>query len=135
MPQIEDRSASTSGPDDVLIMPGHEGTQRIPVNMYGTDEALVIVAPMPGVRADDVDIIVEDGHLTMRAQLRAPASNKHYVMHEWEYGDYERVLDLPDEYSGELTASLGNGQLAISVSRQGERAEQGRSVVHPNART
>jgi len=114
-----------------LIEPGREGTQRVPVNMYETDEALVIVAPMPGVMADDVEIVVEADRLTMRAQLRAPARTKNYVMHEWEYGDYERSVPLPQVFHGEVTASLGNGQLAVSVSRDGERPTGARHIVRP----
>ena len=36
-------------------------------------------------------------------------------MHEWDYGGYEREVDLPDGYGSGLEASLNNGQLAIRV--------------------
>jgi HSP20 family protein len=114
-----------------LIEPGRGGSQRVPVNMYETDEALVIVAPMPGVRPDDVEILVEADQLTIRAELRAPARTKSYVMHEWEYGGYERSVPLPKIFHGEVTASLGNGQLAVSVARDGDRPTGARQVVHP----
>jgi HSP20 family molecular chaperone IbpA len=115
-----------------LIEPGPDGAQRIPVNVFETHDALVIVAPMPGVTADDVDIVVEADQLTMRAQLRAPASTRHYVMHEWEYGDYERTIPLPRIFHGDITASLGNGQLAISIARDGTRPTGARAVVRPS---
>jgi HSP20 family protein len=114
-----------------LIEPGREGTQRVPVNMYETDDALVIVAPMPGVVAADVEIVVEADQLTLRARLRAPAATKNYVMHEWDYGDYERSVPLPRVFHGEVTASLGNGQLAVSVGREGNRPTGARHVVRP----
>src|SRR6059058_5619816 len=34
--------------------------QRVPLNMYETTEALVLVLPLPGVMADDVTIDIED---------------------------------------------------------------------------
>jgi HSP20 family protein len=114
-----------------LIEPGRDGAQRVPVNIYETDDALVIVAPMPGVMADDVEIVVEADQLTIRAQLRAPARTTNYVMHEWEYGDYEGSVPLPQIFHGEVTASLGNGQLAVSVGRNGERPTGARHVVRP----
>ena len=101
-----------------LIEPGREGIQRVPVNMYETDEALVVVAPMPGVTADDVEIVVEADTLTIRAELRAPAPTKNYVMHEWDYGAYERSVPLPPAFHGDVTARLGNGQLAVSIQRR-----------------
>jgi HSP20 family molecular chaperone IbpA len=86
--------------------------------MYETDEALVVVAPMPGVTPDDVEIVVEADTLTIRAQLRASAPTKNYVMHEWDYGAYERSVPLPAVFHGDVTASLGNGQLAVSIQRR-----------------
>jgi HSP20 family protein len=114
-----------------LIEPGREGSQRVPVNMYETDDALVIVAPMPGVTADDVEIVVEADRLTIRAQLRSSAPSKNYVMHEWDYGDYERSVPLPQVFHGEVTASLGNGQLAVSIGREGARPTGARHVITP----
>ena len=36
-------------------------------------------------------------------------------MHEWDYGCYERELQLPAGYGSGVDASLGSGQLAIRV--------------------
>lgn len=116
---------------EALIEPGREGTQRVPVNVYETDDALVIVAPMPGVRAEDVEIVVEADQLTLRAELRSAAPSKNYVMREWDYGAYERSVPLPPVFHGEVTASLGNGQLAVSVGRAGDRPTGARHVVKP----
>jgi HSP20 family protein len=106
-----------------------DGTQRIPVNVYETDGAVVVVAPMPGVMPDDVQIAVEGSTLTIRSELRTDAP-KDYLLHEWEYGAYERTLELPDGLDGPVTASLGNGQLAVSVRREGERHGE-RLLVQP----
>ena len=38
-------------------------------------------------------------------------------MQEWDYGGYEREVDLPDGYGSSVEASLANGQLAIRVLR------------------
>ena len=121
----------TGEPTATLLDHDADGAQRIPVNVYETDEALVIVAPMPGVRADDVEIVVEADQLTMRAEVRATAPTKNYVMHEWEYGGYERSIPLPGVFHGDVTASIGNGQLAISISRSGEPRGSERRVVRP----
>ena len=90
--------------------------QTVPVNMYPTTEALVIVAPLPGVMAEDVEVEVEGTTLTIRAAMRTTAP-KDYILHEWHYGPYERAVEIPDGFGGEITASFGNGQLALRVAR------------------
>jgi HSP20 family molecular chaperone IbpA len=90
--------------------------QTVPVNAYETTGALVIVAPLPAVTADDVTIEVHDGWLRFTALLRS-AGPRSYLLHEWEYGGYERELDLPDGFGSAAEATLANGQLVIRVLR------------------
>jgi len=93
--------------------------QRVPVNMYEAREAMVLVAPLPAVRCEDVRIELRPGDpATLRfwAHLRS-AGPREYVVHEWEYGGYERQLELPAGFGGGVEASLRNGQLAVRVLR------------------
>src|SRR5918993_4516316 len=52
--------------------------QRVPVNMYETDGAIVMVLPLPGVMADDIAIDIEDDRLHVNASERTPAE-KDYI--------------------------------------------------------
>jgi HSP20 family molecular chaperone IbpA len=97
--------------------------QRLPVNLYETTGAVVVVTPMPAVMADDVHVTLDGRNLSIRADCRT-APEKDYLLHEWEYGPYERDLELPDGYAGTAEASFGNGQLAL-------RVEKGGSAVGP----
>lgn len=90
--------------------------QHVPVNMYETEGAVVIVAPLPGVMADDVEVTLEPGRATIRAAMRT-AAIKDYVLHEWHYGPYERTVELPDGFGSEGAATLGKGQLALRIAR------------------
>jgi HSP20 family molecular chaperone IbpA len=90
--------------------------QEVPVNMYETSDALVIVAPLPAVQPDDVAVDLWPGRLRITASLRS-AAPKDYLLHEWDYGGYERELDLPEGWGGSVEASLANGQLAVRVLR------------------
>lgn len=96
--------------------------QYVPVNMYETDEAIVIVAPLPGVMAPDIEITVEAHQVRIWAEARSLAP-KNYLRHEWHYGPYERTVDLPEGFEGEPNASFGNGQLAFSIARGGSRTD------------
>ena len=91
--------------------------QAVPVNVYEASEALVVVAPLPAVTAHDVQIEVRPGEpATLRfwARVRS-AGPRDYLIHEWEYGGYERQFDLPPGYGAGVEASLNNGQLVVRV--------------------
>jgi HSP20 family molecular chaperone IbpA len=102
--------------------------QPVPVNVYETSNALVIVAALPAVTADDVTIELRPGCLRFWAHLRS-AAPREYLIHEWDYGGYERELDLPAGFGRGVEASLANGQLAIRVLR-GEPGQE--LTIHPS---
>jgi HSP20 family molecular chaperone IbpA len=90
--------------------------QPVPVNVYETTGALVILAPLPAVTASDVTIELRPPRLRFWAHLRS-AGPREFLTQEWDYGGYERELDLPDGYGSAVEACLANGQLAIRVLR------------------
>ncbi|WP_195210352.1 Hsp20/alpha crystallin family protein [Actinomarinicola tropica] len=102
--------------------------QEIAVNAYRTESAMVIVAPMPGVMPDDVDIRVDGTSVSLRAELRSDAP-KDYVIHEWDYGAYQRTVDIGEGYGAPVTATLGKGQLVVSLAAGGD-APSGPIEVH-----
>jgi HSP20 family molecular chaperone IbpA len=101
--------------------------QPVPVNVYETTGALVILAPLPAVTASDVTIELRPPTLRFWAHLRS-AGPREFLTQEWDYGGYEREFDLPDGYGSGIEACLANGQLAIRVLR-GEPS--GQLTVHP----
>jgi HSP20 family molecular chaperone IbpA len=88
--------------------------QRVPVNAYETPGAFVIVAPLPAVTDRDVTLTLTEGAVQICAELRS-AGPRDYTIHEWEYGGYERELDIPAGYGSGLEAALSNGQLVVRV--------------------
>ena len=98
------------------------------MNVYETSGALVIVAPLPAVTAEDTTIELRPGEVCFWAHVRS-AGGREYLIHEWQYGGYERTVDLPAGYGSGVEASLANGQLAIRVLK-GEPTEM---KVHPTA--
>lgn len=96
-----------------------DGTQYIPVNVYETEEDILIIAPMPGVEAENIDIEVLGKQVRLRASLRGPGQdNRRYLIREWTYGPYERVIELPVDVDGEhANASHSNGILALSLPK------------------
>jgi HSP20 family molecular chaperone IbpA len=95
--------------------------QAVPVNVWETTAALVVVAPLPAVTADDVTIELRPGVLRFWAHLRS-AGPREYLAHEWDYGGYEREIEVSPGYGSSVEASLNNGQLAVRILR-GECAD------------
>ncbi|MET0461296.1 MAG: Hsp20/alpha crystallin family protein [Ilumatobacteraceae bacterium] len=93
--------------------------QSVPVNAYEATGAFVVVAPLPAVTSADVAVEVRPGEpptLRFWSHVRS-AGPRDYLLHEWEYGGYERQLDLPDGYGSGVEATLHNGQLVVRVLR------------------
>jgi HSP20 family molecular chaperone IbpA len=90
--------------------------QGVPINVWEATDALVVVAAVPAVQPEDVAIDLWPGKLRITATLRS-AAPRDYLIHEWEYGGFERELDLPPGWGGGVEASLANGQLAVRVLR------------------
>lgn len=103
--------------------------QQVPVNIYETSGAMVVVAPIPAVTADDVTVELKSGRLRFWASLRS-AGPREFLVKEWDYGGYEREIDLPAGFGAGVEASVANGQLVVRVLR-GE--ETGPITVRPHA--
>jgi HSP20 family molecular chaperone IbpA len=108
------------------------GPQSVPVNVYETTDALVIVAAMPAVQAEDISIELTDAMVRLTADLRSSAP-KTYLVQEWAYGGYQRDVVLPHGFAGPAVASFGNGQLAVRILRDGSRAGGGVTVQPASA--
>jgi HSP20 family molecular chaperone IbpA len=102
--------------------------QSVPVNVYETSKALVIVAPLPAVAPSDVTVELRPGAVRFWARLRS-SGTREYLVHEWEYGCYEREIALPIGWGGGVEASLANGQLVVRVAH-GEPS--GPVTIQPN---
>lgn len=92
--------------------------QSVPVNVYEAAGHLVVVAPMVAVTPEDVHVEISPGEpatLRLWAHVRS-AGPRDYLVHEWEYGGYERILELPAGYGADVEATLNNGQLVVRVA-------------------
>jgi HSP20 family protein len=92
---------------DVARRNGGNGGRLRPVfvprsDVYETGDSIVILAEMPGVAPDDVDITLERRMLTIRGHtLDAVHEGYRKVYAEYDEGEYERVFTLPEEIRGE----------------------------------
>lgn len=90
-----------------------------------TADKIVVVAEMPGVAPDDVDITLERRTLTVRGHTRhAEHEGYRRIYAEYDDGIYERVFALPDEIDRDnIKAVHRDGVLTLELPK----AEQARA--------
>jgi HSP20 family protein len=98
-------------------------TQTVPVNVFETENELMVVAAMPGMEASNIDIRVDDTDLTIRAEKRGPGQERHrYLRREWSYGPYERTIELPmDVDVDKANATYDNGIVTVALPKAAAR--------------
>ncbi len=90
------------------------------VDIYRTDEALVLVADVPGVAAGGVDLGLENGVLEITAHRRTDEP-KEPDYEEYRPSSYYRAFALSDEVeAGKIEAKLADGVLTVTLPRSPE---------------
>jgi HSP20 family protein len=108
--------------DDAFTRPLSLGTawQAPAIDMYQTEDEVVVKAALPGMKADQVQISVTGDALTLRgeSQQESEESGKTYHIREQRYGAFERSLMLPTQVeSGKAQAEFENGVLTITLPK------------------
>jgi len=89
------------------------------VDIYETREAMVLIADMPGVDEQSVDITLEKNILTITGNVEAPIyDGKTLAYAEYDTGDYQRAFTISDEVDRErITAMVKNGVLRLTLPK------------------
>ncbi len=95
-----------------------ERVQRLPLDVYSTDENLIIEASVPGLDPDDVDITIEGETLTIKGTRRPPFENVDYIIQERRYGPFARTLTLNVPVQAEKAeAVFEKGTLTLTIPK------------------
>ena len=93
------------------------------IDMYQTDDEVVVKAALPGFQADDVQINVTGDVLTIRGELKHEEEKKEKAWHirEQRWGSFERSVALPtDVVADKANADFANGILTITLPKAEE---------------
>ena len=99
------------------------GVESLVVDMYATDDVIVVKAPIPGIEAEDLDISVRGDTLTIRGETRAEEEVKeeNYIRRERRYGSFYRSLAILKSIVADgAKAELRNGVLALTLLKAEE---------------
>jgi len=106
------------GPIEIRI--GPEELVRPLIDIYETPEEVVVVAELPGVRKEDINISVVDDELEIRAEVRREEEIKEeaYYRRERYYRGFFRRIRLPTAVQAEKArAKYENGILTIRLPK------------------
>jgi HSP20 family protein len=93
------------------------------IDMYQTDDDVVVKAALPGFKADDVQINVTGDMLTIRGETKNEEEQKDKAWHirEQRWGSFERTVALPtDVIADKANADFSDGILTITLPKAEE---------------
>ena len=91
---------------------------QLPIDAYVTDDAIVLVADVPGLKPEQLEITLESDTLTIRGELPGHVEGKQYLLSERVSGQFERVLTINTPIdSGKVEATFENGVLTLSLPK------------------
>ena len=97
-----------------------------PVDIYETETEIVIVAELPGIPEDAIDIQVNDGVLVLRGEKPSPCDSgtDSYYRLERPFGKFARSFALPGGLElSDVKASIKDGVLKIIMSKARNRSK------------
>lgn len=101
----------------------HHNHFVVPVDIYEEGDRLVVKAAVPGFKAEDFDLTVEDNLLTIKGESKADFSEEegNYLHRQRTHGAFRRAFRLPESIdTGRGESSYEDGVLAISFPRREE---------------
>jgi len=93
------------------------------IDMYQTDDNVIIKATIPGISPDDLDIQITGDTLTLRGEIKheEEAENAKYHIREHHYQSFSRSLTLPVQVvADQANAEIKNGILTLTLPKAEE---------------
>lgn len=94
-----------------------------PVNIYDDGQAFRVMAELPGIEREALDVSVKGDQLTLRGErkIRAADAKASYHRKECEEGQFRRVVTLPQPVDAQaISATYRNGVLEVVLPRAKE---------------
>jgi HSP20 family protein len=95
----------------------------IPLDVVERDDAFVVMAAIPGVKPEDVEVVVQGERLTIRAETRTEDERHgdNWLIREHRSGSLQRTVTLPASVSSEnAEARIENGVLTLRLPKAQE---------------
>jgi len=109
----------------------------VPLDVVEKDTSYEVHASLPGIKPEDMQIMVQGNTVTIRGESGATQEQKdeNWIIRERRSGSYSRSFTLPSEVdSSKTTARYDNGVLVLELPKA-EAAQPRRIQVNAGAAT
>jgi HSP20 family protein len=100
----------------------------IPMDVIEHDDSFEVRASVPGVKPEDVEVVVQGERVTVRAEVRGDEERRgdNWLMREHRYGTMQRSVTLPAPVSSDnAEARIEHGVLTLRLPKvQGAQARR-----------
>ncbi len=94
--------------------PTHDFT--LAVDVFEEDEAYIVSALVPGLKADDLNVQILDDVVTIEGEFKS--DEKGYLMRELPHGSFSRTLRMPVSLdAGKTEARITDGVLTLRLTK------------------
>lgn len=93
---------------------------ELAVDVYSTEEHIVIQAPVSGVKKNDLEIVTENDVVIIKGKRERPQKEeiKEFYTKECFYGEFRREIILPEETDpSHIEANIEEGVLIIEIPK------------------
>lgn len=114
-----------------LFPAGSDWTLRPATELVECDGEFRMTAELPGMTADDIDIKLSNGTITIRGEKSEEKKDEKedYLVSERRYGEFQRMLNLPPGIDADaVTADFVNGVLTVTLPKTVEAKQKARKV-------
>jgi HSP20 family protein len=114
--------------EDSIVRPPSDAlparsTGSLAIDMYETDEAVVVKSAIPGVDPGDIDISIQGDTLTIKAETKVEekVEEENYFCREHYYGAFSRSLTIPVAIEADAAeAEFDDGILTLTLPKAEE---------------
>ncbi|MFW8588311.1 Hsp20/alpha crystallin family protein [Rhizobium beringeri] len=100
------------------------------IEVSETEREIRVTADIPGMDENDVELLLDNGVLTIRGEKRAENEDKDRQFSERFYGRFERRLSLNSEVEEDkIAASFRNGVLTVTLPRSGSQQPTAKRIT------
>ncbi|MCF8070660.1 MAG: Hsp20/alpha crystallin family protein [Desulfobacterales bacterium] len=94
------------------------------VDIFETDRNITLLADMPGVAADDIEIDLRENILTVAGDVKPfEGADESDILVEFEIGKYHRQFTLSDKIDqGKIEANFEDGVLRLTLPKEEKAA-------------
>ena len=95
----------------------------VPVDVYETENALVVRASLPGIKPEDVDISVTGNTLVIKGEYedKEETERDNVYVQERRYGSFQRSIALPPNLDADkIEATAKDGVLKLEIPKTEE---------------